>query len=464
MTTLRQRPQIGRKSISPSITPRRCRLTVRKLQLILSAFLLVFLDQTRRVWLGRGRVSNTPPATRSNAIGVPVHAKQQQQGLRPVDAQRHHPPPVEEPKPLTARSKVQPTPPSVASDIKETLGCGQLGIGGNKTRTALTLICTLENIQSREEKEVLLEIWRRAREQVPSTAELTKILSWAVPLPSTLIGKKVELWAPAGDKGLETVLHELNQGNGVAEYGVADWKDLLGPDKVFVDVGSNLGLVSLSVLLEYPGTKVVSIEAAAPTYIYQLLNLGRNLPPNVFHSVYVEPSGLGRTDGDSFRMIWRPYSTTSTRSWTPIREHRAQDIELQVPIVTLRTVLKAANVVTIDVCKMDCEGCEYNVIPSLTDAEFASIRNIVGEVHWGYIPDSKKPPSALGITTHARLCQHENFAVQAKECCSVPDTLSRQLRRGSLCKDFDSWAKKERIFDIRANETEWEQKDSAMAK
>lgn len=361
-------------------------------------------------------------------------------------------------------------------EIKEVLECEKRD---KTTTTALALFCTLDDIKSREEKEVLAEIWRLARKQIPRAAELRKVLSMAVPLGSTLLGKKVELWAPAGDIGLTTVLGELNGGNSAAEYGVADWKGLLGLGKVFVDVGSNLGLVSLSVLLAYPGTKVLSVEAAAPTYVYQLLNLGRNLPPKAFREgIRVVPAGLGRKDGESFAMTWRPYSTTSTRSWTPGMESRPSvDIELQVPILTWSTVLGDAGVTNIDVCKVDCEGCEYNVIPGLTDAQFDAIGTIVGEIHWGFIPDRKKPPSdTLGRATHERLCRHENFAKQAKECCSIPEAivggkgggpsvgLTVRKVAGSLCDNFDAWAKKTRLFDIRPDETEWDKKDSSVAK
>jgi hypothetical protein len=66
-------------------------------------------------------------------------------------------------------------------------------------------------------------------------------------------------------------------------------------------------------------------------------------------------------------------------------------------------------------------GCEYNLIPAMSDEEFRSVETIMGTIHWGYIPPSKLPSSKRGRDTHYRMCQHEAVARTVKECCAFPD-------------------------------------------
>lgn len=119
---------------------------------------------------------------------------------------------------------------------------------------------------------------------------------------------------------------------------------------------------------------------------------------------------------------------------------------------------------------MDCGACEYNFIPALTDEEFDSIHTVMGGLHWGYIPESRLPSSKRARETHQRLCQHENFAKTAKECCDVPDLSVKSSYPGQIlvhdngghlpkagtvgdvagdfCDDFAQWAKEKHLHDI----------------
>jgi hypothetical protein len=107
----------------------------------------------------------------------------------------------------------------------------------------------------------------------------------------------------------------------------------------------------------------------------------------------------------------------------------------------------------------------------MTDDEFNAVKMAVGEVHWGYIPDQKKPSSKRAVDTHKRLCRHYNFASQAKECCAFPDLIvvDGDVEKGpikkvapSLCSGFDGWAKRAKLYDI-PDDSGWFDKDSAMA-
>jgi FkbM family methyltransferase len=249
-----------------------------------------------------------------------------------------------------------------------------------------------------------------------------------------------------------------------------------------VDVGSGMGLTALAVMQMYPMTKIVSIEPASPNWLLQELNLRCNLPKKELSKIKVLLAGVGPNDEDEDNMMaklmWRPTSTTSTRSWTPADEFGPDDIELLVRLRKLKSILAEADVYRLtpnmmDVLNLDCQGCEYNLVPALAEGEFESIPNIIGGVHWGYIPVSKLPSSDRGRRTHERLCQHENIAKATKECCSFLDspvkssvpgevlyrekgdgkpaesvTVSDIIQDG-LCLDFDQWAKDHYVHDIQ---------------
>lgn len=286
----------------------------------------------------------------------------------------------------------------------------------------------------------LLELWSTARSEIPQDV-LLKTLK-ATEKARDLLGTHLHLWAPPMDDGLEYMLGIVNARRTVDQGGLLGMSHNLGPSKLFVDVGSYLGVTSMAVSLLYPGTQIVSIEAAAPNWLLQQINWRCNHRPlfanaatstDTANSALSVPlptvllSGVGPSGHASHmaKMMWRPYATTATRSWTAAKEIQTNDVEIFVQLHPWHDLLQRAGIDLssrrIDVLNVDCEGCEYNLIPALSDQEFRAIPTILGTVHWGYIPDSKLPSSKRGQVTHQRLCQHENIARTVKECCAFPD-------------------------------------------
>ena len=130
----------------------------------------------------------------------------------------------------------------------------------------------------------------------------------------------------------------------------------------------------------------------------------------------------------------------------------------------------------INILNIDCEGCEYNLVPALKEAEFSAISTVLGQLHWGYIPALQLPSSKRAEDTHKRLCQHEDFARTAIECCAFPDLQVKSRSSGEilvlennrdafpevpatvkdlaggLCDRFEAWAEEHSIFNV---ESDW---------
>ena len=352
-----------------------------------------------------------------------------------------------------------------------------------------TIHCDVESFEIRES---LLYLWSSAKSQMPEDV-LVKTLRLVTEHKETLRGNDVHLWYPPNDKGAEGMLRVLNSAyNGQATYNFdtepadASHDDLyrfwdlpqkyVGANKMFVDVGSALGFTSMLISYLYPETVVVAIEPAAPSWLIQNLNYRCNLSHEKRQFIHPILAGVGTKHHDDndymMKMIWRPSMTTATRSWNEEKAFDfAEDMELTVHLRTLRSILAEATPddlplgTPISVLNLDCEGCEYNLIPSMHETTFNSVGLILGRTNWGFIPKIKKPSSERGKSTHERLCTHYNFAKRCKECCDFPSlTVKPRITEnameelpssktvlevaGGLCDGFDEWAAEERLHDI----------------
>jgi hypothetical protein len=310
----------------------------------------------------------------------------------------------------------------LAEDVLQILSCGDLWDNDNnatKSDDAVRLLCRAARSamatppqEEQQQKATtspqhycdpdttagrdrLFGIWQHARDQVNHLDLLRRALQLGHGKQYTLVAghsnkhHSVTLWAPPDDIGLTTVLEELqNNAYGltslilptlmnaaaakVAAATAAEKDDDDDPTVYFVDMGANLGIVSLAVALEAQDrlssinnnnnntTKtttaklhIVAVEAAAPTWLFQLLNVRCNLqllPHDDDENDQVKNNkplvavtsvlaGLDDRGDGVLNMTWREHSTTSTRSWTPDDERRDTDIQLAVPTRTLESIL-----------------------------------------------------------------------------------------------------------------------------
>lgn len=318
-------------------------------------------------------------------------------------------------------------------------------------------------------RKALLELWGMARAELEDP-ELMEVLKQSTESTQKVVDEDLKLWMPSQDHGIDFIMDQLKEET-TADFGGFHGLSNLGPGKVFVDVGSGMGVISMAIALLYPGTKIVSIEAAAPNWLLQEMNWRCNSVPRP-STVLLGGVGPSHTGTQVARFVWRPFSTTSTRAWSPLSEKDSSDMEIKVKLRPWESILAEAGITNmdIDVLNLDCEGCEYNLIPNLSPQDCDSFRTIMGAIHWGYIPDNKKPSSARAAKTHERLCRHENYARTAKECCAFPDmavlsSVEGEILvqdsanafpkqgtvrdvAGSLCDDFESWRVKAKLDDI----------------
>lgn len=194
----------------------------------------------------------------------------------------------------------------------------------------------------------LLDLWSTTRSEILDTTILTKTLSISTEHYITLAGQSLRVWAPPRDEGTQFMVADL-QRKVESKEGIGNLHENLGKDRLFVDVGSGLGFTAMTVSILYPGTTVVSIEAAPINWLLQQLNwICNDLDtPKAVLKGGVAPSAQ---TSQIAKFIWRPTSTSSTRAWSlnMEAEHKDsshdQDIEFAVKLLPWHKLLLQAEI------------------------------------------------------------------------------------------------------------------------
>jgi FkbM family methyltransferase len=323
------------------------------------------------------------------------------------------------------------------------------------------------DLMDKDKRQALLDTWSSARTQM-SLSLIAKTLEMAQETSATILGHDFNIWMPAQDSSLEFLSNTLNDEESSR---ILRHLPLADPNSLFVDVGSGLGLTTLTVAKEYPATHILSIEPASPSWLLQQLNLICNLVQHDRATPVLAGVGASpRLPHGMAKVLWRPSQTRLTRTWTSRNETSPDDdLELVIHLRRLWSIvaeyvadnnLQDVNKITTRVLNLDCEGCEYNVVPSMSQTEELDYyTHLIGTtgVHWGYIPVDKLPSSKRAETTHKILCGHYDYARQSIECCAFPtlsvkgifnqqEKLTVQDVAGDLCRGFDEFAETKLLF------------------
>ena len=177
-----------------------------------------------------------------------------------------------------------------------------------------------------------------------------------------------------GDKSVQHLRREMRGDRYDVRHSV-----LLDGEGVVVDVGANLGYFTLTVAKLYPGMRVLAIEPTPPTFFFLVLNLQLNrvrlLSPSTFggagaRGVLPLHAAMGRVDAakDSI-MKHFPLgfhdSQLAMATNDPKLSSRGGWRVQRVPLVDLGAYLENRGVQRVRVLKIDCEGCEWSLLPSL---------------------------------------------------------------------------------------------------
>ena len=145
---------------------------------------------------------------------------------------------------------------------------------------------------------------------------------------------------------------------------------------LIVDVGANVGDFCISAAKLYPNAQVLCAEPAPETYFLLLWNLAENNVSRIDRrelgkmnrpGVIAIQGALGSANG-MVNFTYNPKSSLGANvGGGPNTEASADWKHLKVRAYSLEKMLTKAKVTAVDVLKLDCEGCEFTLIPSMSE-------------------------------------------------------------------------------------------------
>jgi FkbM family methyltransferase len=179
----------------------------------------------------------------------------------------------------------------------------------------------------------------------------------------------------ATSRTIESVARELNS------EGSYNFKKFSFSDgDVVIDIGANVGVVSILMAICYPQISIFAIEPDLRNYhnllrnieMYELENIKPfNLLVNSTGDegvLYSDPLNSGGSSVHIGHLSEKSYSRTITNF-------------TEVCGITLSDFMIQNEISRVQLLKIDCEGSEYEILESLSRSELGSIQNIIGELH-----------------------------------------------------------------------------------
>lgn len=141
--------------------------------------------------------------------------------------------------------------------------------------------------------------------------------------------------------------------NGIYEKATSDFfVKRLAPGGVFLDLGANIGAISIPLYRQRKDIKIVCVEAAPWLFPY----LQKNLEQNGFKDAVLVNKALFNTDNQEID-FYSPDEKFGKGSLSPTYTDKA----VKVKTVRLDTLLHELRIDEVDTIKIDVEGYEYHV-------------------------------------------------------------------------------------------------------
>lgn len=153
-----------------------------------------------------------------------------------------------------------------------------------------------------------------------------------------------------------------------------------------LDLGTNVGITAILLAKLFPACRVIGIEPAPPLFAAALRNLAAN---GVSERVTVLPAALVADDAVGKQATIRlslknpGSSTLSPEFYGAGSDDEAGHRDYSVWGLSVDELLDRFSITSTPFIKLDCEGCEFDVIPSLSPRSRRVFENaiLVGETH-----------------------------------------------------------------------------------
>ena len=164
----------------------------------------------------------------------------------------------------------------------------------------------------------------------------------------------------------------LDNGDIVNTFFKKDYANILVNDKTILDIGANIGDTSIFYALN-GAKKIIGIEPFFKNFDYAQKNIQIN---NLDHMIILLQAGCS-----SKKEIIKIDPDYNSNIESKIKKFNT-GIDLQM--VTLQDIINVYKIPKNSVLKIDCEGCEYDIIENVSFETISHFSDIQIEYHFGY--------------------------------------------------------------------------------
>lgn len=173
-------------------------------------------------------------------------------------------------------------------------------------------------------------------------------------------------------ESVNMIAHELN--NNEYDFNI-DFKE----GDIVIDIGANVGMVSILLAKKFPFLKIYSFEPLKENYDNFIKNIElNNIPKGVITAENKAVTKDGRLITMSINSANKGgSSTTDVISINSIMTKENSQVES----ITLEEIFKKYNINKLKLLKIDCEGSEYEILYNVNTDILNNIENLIGEFH-----------------------------------------------------------------------------------
>lgn len=188
-----------------------------------------------------------------------------------------------------------------------------------------------------------------------------------------------------------------------------------GPSCVMVDIGGHIGAAAILFAKLNRGSRVYAFEPSRTTRFYFRWNMEMNCIRESGSLLKLAARALSRVGGATILLNYNGQDTPGTSAFVKPQGRGALARSEQARTITLSEALRAYAISSVSVLKLDCEGCEYDTVPSWSRALLARIAFCAGEVHPWIAPRFRR---SVVAEVHSVMCSRR-WKISHLKCPSV---------------------------------------------
>ena len=172
----------------------------------------------------------------------------------------------------------------------------------------------------------------------------------------------------------ETMKHMVEQVFNQDEYNIR--KMNFEDGDIVIDIGANVGSVSLYIAKKYPNVKIYSFEAHPINY----KNLIRNIERNNITNIVAHNLAVSHIDNELINITLSPNNTGSSSIFKSSKKDN-ELLNFDVKTICLDTIISTNNIKKIKFLKLDCEGSEFDILENFKSFNSIEVVNMSVEIH-----------------------------------------------------------------------------------